>query len=248
MAILNTITQINETIESIIADIDFSTSTFSKKMSSGETNTIFANFQTVLNSLYEKARLVQDLREYAESYIENEFNAKYTELGEIVSAVEAADKDYQNKRNKNYEVLFTNNTVSSSTINDFDGTNISPALITTDGYLTIPYDEIKTLIPESTGDAQVISNSSSITEEANYSFPSPQLINYVNVSVPNCDIKSLTFIDKEDTETTMDDISNPFIDIANVAAIRLVVESNDPEEITQDEYSKLTNNGIKTIF
>ena len=248
MAILNTITQINETIESIIADIDFSTSTFSKKMSSSEANTVFANFQTVLNSLYEKARLVQDLREYSESYIENEFNNKYAELQEITAAIEAADKDYQNKRKLTHEVLFNDNSSSVLSYTDFDGTNISATILTQDGYLTLPYDTVSISTLKPSVDIDVITNSTIIKEEINYNLTSAQDLNYVEIFSPNCTVNTVTFIDKENNETIMDDISNPFIDIANTSMIKLVVESSNPEEILQEEYEKLSSAGINTIF
>lgn len=248
MAILNTITQINETIESIIADINFSTSTFSKKMSSSEANTIFANFQTVLNSLYEKARLVQDLREYSESYIENEFNNKYTELQEITAAVEAADKDYQNKRNITHKVLFNDSSSSSLSYTDFDGTNVTPAILTQDGYLTLPCDtiSISTLKPSTNTD--IITNSTIIREEIDYGLSSVQDLNYVEISNQNCIIDSLSFMDKENNEIIMNDILNPFIDMTNISMIKLVIESSNPKEISQEEYKKLSFTGVNTIF
>ena len=248
MAILNTITQINETIESIIADIDFSTLTFSKKMSSSEANLIFSKFQSVLNSLYEKARLVQDLREYSEKYIENEFYNKYTELQEIVNAVETADKDYQNKRNITHEVLFNDGSSSVSGYVDFDGTNISTAVLTQDGYLTLPYDtiSISTLRPSESID--IITNSMAIKEEVTYNLSSAQDFNYIEISNPNCIIDSIALVDKENNETIVDDIFNPFIDMTNTSMIKLIIESNNPEEISQEEYRELSSTGINTIF
>lgn len=248
MAILNTITQINETIESIIADVDFSTSTLSKKMSSSEANSIFSKFQSVLNSLYEKARLVQDLREYSEKYIENEFHNKYTELQEIVDAVETADKDYQNKRNITHEVLFNDSSSSVLSYTDFDGTSISPALMTHDGYLTLPYDaiSISTLKPQT--DTNIITNSAIIEEGIDYSLSSVQDLNYVEISNQNCTTSSAILIDKENNEIIMNDISNPFIDITNISMIKLVIESSNSEEISQEEYKKLSSAGVNTIL
>lgn len=248
MAILNTITQINETIKSIIADIDFSTSTFSKKMSSSEANSIFSKFQSVLNSLYEKARLVQDLREYSEKYIENEFYNKYTELQEIVNAVETADKDYQNKRNITHEVLFNDGSSSVSGYVDFDSTNISTAVLTQDGYLTLPYDTISISTLRPSEGIDIITNSMAIKEEVIYNLSSAQDFNYIEISNPNCIIDSIALVDKENNETIVDDIFNPFIDMTDTSMIKLIIESNNPEEISQEEYRELSSTGVNTIF
>ena len=63
------IESLNNIINSLLMKIPLSISKFSKKMSSDEFNNIMLNIQKTLDSLYEKARLIQDLRQYSEKVI-----------------------------------------------------------------------------------------------------------------------------------------------------------------------------------
>lgn len=95
MAIINTTQQINDTLNALIEDVDFSVSVFSKKMSSDEANKVFSRFNEIINHLYEKARYLQDLREYTEKYIESEYSDKYKKLKSVTEAIEKMESQYQ---------------------------------------------------------------------------------------------------------------------------------------------------------
>ena len=106
MAIINTTQQINDTLNALIEDVDFSVSVFSKKMSSDEVNKVFSRFNEIINHLYEKTRYLQDLREYTEKYIESEYSDKYKKLKSVTEAIEKIESQYQNNKQITHEIIF----------------------------------------------------------------------------------------------------------------------------------------------
>ena len=96
MSKINDITTLNTTISDLISNIDFNTTLFDNKMKSATANNVFNDFEKAINKLYEKTRLLSDLRQYTLNYITNEYNNKYSIFTSLLKTIEESSEEYQN--------------------------------------------------------------------------------------------------------------------------------------------------------
>lgn len=243
MAIINTTQQINDTLNALIEDVDFSVSIFSKKMSSDEVNKVFSRFNEIINHLYEKARYLQDLREYTERYIESEYSNKYKKLKSITEAIEKIESQYQNNKQITHEVLFDEEKNNTDIFYDFDGEPINKAFISDNNIITSGFDKIYASKLVQSNDASYISDKDGeYLCSIDFAATQNKYINYIEASSPNCNITSINTEEpgKESISINLD--TTPFINAQNTNNInvKLSVTSGVNTQKTTPEIKKST--------
>lgn len=238
MAIINTTQQINDTLNALIEDVDFSVSVFSKKMSSDEVNKVFSRFNEIINHLYEKARYLQDLREYTEKYIESEYSDKYKKLKSVTEAIEKIESQYQKNKQITHEILFDTEKNNIDIFYDFDGEPINKAFVSDSNIITSGFDKIYTCELVQSNDASYISDKDGeYLCSVDFAATQNKYINYIEASSPNCSITSINTgeADKESTSINLD--STPFIDAQNTnnVNVKLSVASGIDTQKTTSE-------------
>ena len=222
MAIINTTQQINDTLNALIEDVDFSVSVFSKKMSSDEVNKVFSRFNEIINHLYEKARYLQDLREYTEKYIESEYSDKYKKLKSVTEAIEKIESQYQNNKQITHEILFDKEKNNTDIFYDFDGEPINRAFISDNNIIISGFDKIYTCKFVQSNDASCISDKDGeYLCSIDFAATQNKYINYIEASSPNCDITSINTEEpgKESISVNLD--TTPFINAQNTNNINV---------------------------
>ena len=238
MAIINTTQQINDTLNALIEDVDFSVSVFSKKMSSDEVNKVFSRFNEIINHLYEKARYLQDLREYTEKYIESEYSDKYKKLKSVTEAIEKIESQYQNNKQITHEILSDKEKNNTDIFYDFDGEPINRAFISDNNIIISGFDKIYTCKLVQSNDASCISDKDGeYLCSIDFAATQNKYINYIEASSPNCDITSINTEEpgKESISVNLD--TTPFIDAqnANNVNVKLSVTSGIDTHKTTSE-------------
>lgn len=238
MAIINTTQQINDTLNALIEDVDFSVSVFSKKMSSDEANKVFSRFNKIMNHLYEKARYLQDLREYTEKYIESEYTNKYNELKNITETIEKIESEYQKNKQVVHEIIFNTKQNSTDIFFDFDGEPINRAtIIANNNIVTSGFDEIYSCKLIQSNDAKYISNKDGECAcSVGFAATQNKRINYIEVSSLNSDIKSINVENINKEIESLDPNSTPFIDSQDINNINIklnVVTGTNTQNTTE---------------
>lgn len=222
MAIINTTQQINDTLNALIEDVDFSVSVFSKKMSSDEVNKVFSRFNEIINHLYEKARYLQDLREYTEKYIESEYSDKYKKLKSVTEAIEKIESQYQSNKQITHEILFDKEKNNTDIFYDFDGEPINRAFISDNNIITSGFDKIYTCELVQSNDVSCISDKDGeYLCSVDFAATQNKYINYIEASSTNCDITSINTEEpgKESISVNLD--TTPFINAQNTNNINV---------------------------
>lgn len=222
MAIINTTQQINDTLNALIEDVDFSVSVFSKKMSSDEVNKVFSRFNEIINHLYEKARYLQDLREYTEKYIESEYSDKYKKLKSVTEAIEKIESQYQSNKQITHEILFDKEKNNTDIFYDFDGEPINRAFISDNNIITSGFDKIYTCELVQSNDVSCISDKDGeYLCSVDFAATQNKYINYIEASSTNCDITSINTEKpgKESISVNLD--TTPFINAQNTNNINV---------------------------
>ena len=238
MAIINTTQQINDTLNALIEDVDFSVSVFSKKMSSDEVNKVFSRFNEIINHLYEKARYLQDLREYTEKYIESEYSDKYKKLKSVTEAIEKIESQYQNNKQITHEIIFDKEENDTDIFYDFDGEPINKAFISDNNIITSGFDKIYICELVQSNDASYVSDKNGeYICSVDFATTQNKYINYIEASSPNCNITSINTGEPGKESTSMNLDSTPFIDAqnANNVNVKLSVASGIDTNKTTSE-------------
>lgn len=252
MSKINDITTLNTTINDLISSIDFNTTLFDNKMKSTEANNVFNDFEKAINKLYEKTRLLSDLRQYTLNYITNEYNNKYSIFTSLLKAIEESSEEYQNNDVIAHNIEFSDSVLKYT---DRDGSSISRTAIINKKVICPAYEQfgkeacISQVITSNSNDIYYNKNIDTgnktysvlylsetlddITkkESIKYVFDSDKVINFIDVSTFNADIESIDIISSDNTVIKNTD-NNMFVPQLIAKGIQINLVSNKFEART----------------
>ena len=239
------IESLNNIINSLLMKIPLSISKFSKKMSSDEFNNIMLNVQKTLDSLYEKARLIQDLRQYSEKVIKKEYLAKRAELDKIYKMIKESASDYENSENIAHEAFFevlcpttrifdrngeqipVAETVGMTSLLQANTMAASPDKCTVSATSNIEAYNRKVDSPNNYR-AYYVTNEpfeDGIKETVNVSFNTPCNVNFVNIEPFFCNVLKLSLIKTDNTLIDID-INDYRVESELIKGIKIEIVSN----------------------
>lgn len=264
-----------DTISDLTTQITLPSGTFSGKMDSSETNALFSGIEETLNKLYEKVRLLEDIHNFTQKYIENEFAKNQAGFNKAMAAIQQSTDLYQQTRRKQKSVSFAQGEV----VNDRNGVPIE----------TAKYINGSTIIPQNTtittaSISSVVSSSESglpyrritnpperyksfhvdeapcdapITESVTFYLSNPVDANFIDVSPFNAKIKSMKVM-KADGEkeidlgkgngTTCDELKQVSIVQVELECMKSdIVDMEIPAENSAQEADKL-DSVLTTVF
>lgn len=248
MAKITNTSELVSAIQTISTQTDIPSASIGTKMEATEINTLFNSVETAFNTLYEKLRLLEDIHDFTELYIQNEFSKAQKEINDAILKLDTASELYQDASVKAETVSFssgaviydrdgraidTANTVDNNTIiaNSVNVSEVVPASAFVQSNTTA-YRRSK--LPASNYKAFYVSETlfeSPVTETLEFTFAQPALINYVKVSAMNATIKNTAVLTRTRDESTM--YHNSILcDETMASGIRVELESAATDSIT----------------
>lgn len=243
MAIINTIQQVNDTLSALTQEVDFTVGTFSKKMSSDEANNVFLRFSAIINKLYEKARYLQDLREYTEAYIDSECHDKHQKLKAVTDSIEKTESQYQKEKQVVHDILLTSEHNYDSLL-DFDGNVIGSAYLMSGDTLTSGHNEVYSYSLTQNTDIKHVSDQNG-TFLCSVGFKTQKdmiSINYIEAVTSNCSIKSIDIETTGKDKYSLNQGTSVFIDTQAISTINVDIEmtSGQIENKNKSEINSLS--------
>lgn len=245
-------------------------STIQNEMSSSQFNTSMQNIETQLNELYEKIRLLEDIRDYCKQYVLTMIQTKEQSFKEKLKVIEDISDQFRDIESISYIVPFQ---YCTDVITDRDGTIINKMNIN-NGYLEQSYtllDTAKISNISYTTNAQCYNNSyndilddlvgrsyyilddvmyGGIIENCTIMFDKNYDCNLFNLSISNTQIKNIKLITNKDNEISIK--ANDATVINTIKGLKFDLVSKDYqiksiEELNKsiDAYSKLSSNNYK---
>ena len=220
MSNISNIITLNTTINDLVTSVNFSTTLFDNKMKSITANNVFNDIEEAINKLYEKTRLLSDLRHYTLDYITNEYNNKYNTFISLLKTIEESSEEY-----KNNDVIAHNIEFSDSILKytDRDGSPADRVSIINKNTICPAHEQIgkeASISQIVTSDSNDIYYNKNIdtenktysvlylsetlnnitkTESIKYVFDTDRTINFIDVSPFNADIESIDIISSDNT-------------------------------------------------
>lgn len=209
---ISDINTLNDTIEHLVKDVNCQFPAFSNKMDSETANKIFNQMVETLNALYEKTRLVEDLRLFAKQYIQNEFKKKEANFKQAAQLIVEAGEDYENSTKICHEIGFTQKTMQ---LTDRDGMGIPYADCTLADTILMANENLQSPQVESINTTSNelayrrinntcenyrsfyvlhIPNADGIIEDIQIIFRKPMTINYVDLQIFGCNLDNISLI------------------------------------------------------
>lgn len=257
-------TELNETLTTLSRKTDYAFGAFSSKMSSDEINTIFKKIEASLDDLYIKTRLLEDLRVFAEGYVQNEFKKKSINLKTAIKTIQKAADDYENTNQIAQSIPFNS---SSEIIVDRDGTSIRPADVMGGNTILMAGETLKNIsMPNVVVDSPILAYRrisspaenyrsfyvlenpapNGVTEKLQILFSKIETINYLDLSVFKSSIQK-GYLIRSDNELIELDLSIHSFEPQKVKGIQIELSSNIFDMVTinvsglTDSYNALKN-------
>lgn len=217
---INTAADLNSALQYVTTDIEIDTTRFSNEMDSLVFNTIFLDIERQINILYQKTRLLEDIRDYTDLFVTRVVEEKRTAIVENLNAIEMIYDDFTNK-DSIAEVVTIN---PKYIVQDRDGTPLDQFDII-NGMLVMPG---KTLSSETVVDiigldetsseiapfaevnsdrlyCQIYENdepaSSEITASYDILLTGKTKCNFLNFAPVGCDVTAVTLVDASGNKT-----------------------------------------------
>lgn len=130
---INTSQDFESALSYVSADIDYTSAKISGDMNSAAFNRVFLDIEEKINILYEKIRLLEDIRDYTKLFVVRAIQERRTKIMENLRVIETLTDETKNKGSITY-VIVPN---EGETVYDRDGTVISQ-FESTDGTLVFP--------------------------------------------------------------------------------------------------------------
>lgn len=124
--------QLQSVIDYCKQDLDYSNMRFSNEMKSAVANFIFTDIENNINELYQKIRLLEDVKNYTKEFVVRSVQEKRTQLIEMLKTIEMLSDKVSNNKNT---VLFV--THSDDTLYDRNGEEL-PLLEVKDDVYVMP--------------------------------------------------------------------------------------------------------------
>jgi hypothetical protein len=207
---IKTATDFNTTIEMLTEEKDPLTTSFDEKMDSDTYNTIFSDIETELDALYEKLRMLEDVKSYCREFVIKEIQDKKDQFTNKLKVIEDTSDKFQDTSCVTYMVPLES---KEDIVRDRNGDSIA-VMSVTNGRLEAPGTEgqaavIDTLKRTSTfacynSSAKELTQDNpgrsyykmdepaenGVTEDYVITFQKPINCNYINVSQVNCQIEN----------------------------------------------------------
>jgi len=207
------------------------------------------NIEDALNILYEKTRVLEELRDYTKSYVQQQIKEKRNRIADRLKVIERAADEYQNKDYTAYNVPFDSNL---EVVKDRDG-SILPQMINSVGRLEVGSGTLYTVPFQSatTGALQVEAElrdetfanllqgkparcvyeavkpvHNGIEKEATIMFKEPAHINYVAIKTANCSIKEAYLILQNGSQVPID-TSESYVAETTATGLKIIMKSSD---------------------
>lgn len=226
---------------------DVITIAFSDTMDSASANTTWQQIEAELNALYEKTRLLEDIRDYAKAYITQQITEKRNKIADRLKVIESAADDFADKSHITHSVPFYGN---SQIVYDRDGSAVTPmddvngklevggttlynAAIqnVTTGSLQVEaelrdenFDNLKNHKPARCVYCVFYPVSGGIDKEITLMLRQNTHLNFISAKPANCTLKSITLILPNGTEKEIDPGVSSIDDI-EVQAVRITMHA-----------------------
>ena len=252
MKIANT-AELRDIIERLTTQIETPSTAISTKMDATEINNFFESIETAFNTLYEKLRLLQDVHDFTQEYVQSVFAKTEKELKEVNVESDTADQEYRNGKTKACVAVF-NNPVS---VRDRDGSALYQAEVI--GSTVIPGNAIvgkdapanasvfsteicyrRSSMPADTYKSfYVLENASDQLpkEKITFFLSSPQECNYIDVSAFNSDIEEINLIcsNGDIVNIPVGDMTFP---IQEITAIEITLKADKRDKVAMEVSAK----------
>lgn len=220
MSNISNIITLNTTINDLVTSVNFSTTLFDNKMKSTTANNVFNDFEKAINKLYEKTRLLNDLRHYALDYITTEYNNKYNTFMSLLKTIEESSEEYQNNDVIAHNIEFSDSILKYT---DRDGSPADRVSIINKNTICPAHEQVgkeASISQIVTSDSNDIYYNKNIdtenktysvlylsetldnitkTESIKYVFDTDRTINFIDISPFNAYIESIDIISSDNT-------------------------------------------------
>lgn len=220
MSNISNIIALNTTVNDLMTSVNFSTTLFDNKMKSTTANNVFNDFEKAINKLYEKTRLLNDLRHYTLDYITTEYNNKYNTFMSLLKTIEESSEEYQNNDVIAHNIEFSDSILKYT---DRDGSPADRVSIINKNTICPAHEQVgkeASISQIVTSDSNDIYYNKNIdtgnktysvlylsetldnitkTESIKYVFDTDRTINFIDVSPFNADIESIDIISSDNT-------------------------------------------------
>lgn len=225
----------------------------SERMNASEMNATEQDIYNLLNILYTRVRILEDIKDYMRTHILSEIANKKKDFQKVISEIEKNTDTYTTDKKKGVVIPYT---WSHDTVTDRDGTELSPLIyndtrIYPQGYtayhtnistinhnsMDIPFDLKKN---EQSGyyEVRYLKDKPDVVDDAvTILFKEPRVINYVECHVYNADV-SASYL--TETNDTIDIPLNQYIEPITAYGLTLELVSDVYEEISQNVDKKET--------
>ena len=229
-------------IKTLTQEIDLPTSTFQEKMNAGDINTLFNSIEECFNKLYEKLRLLEDLHDFTERYIQQELERNKKDLDDAILKLDTVADEYTNTRSKAATASFQSGIV----VTDRDGTAIDTAdmidgntavansVILSKAYIaqvstvstdtayrriSMPAENYKSFYVETSPRGR------KITENIDFLFSQPTKVNFVRLSAFNSEIEKILLIKDSQEEFDTNSTKTGACQTVVARGVRIVLKS-----------------------
>lgn len=267
---LKTSEDLNTAIEFVTTENVTYPSLIEDRLSSVQFNNSMQNIESQLNELYEKTRLLEDIRDYCKQYILSIIQMKEQDFKEKLKIIEDVADQFRDKDSISYTVPFQ---YCSDIITDRDGTMINKMNII-NGSLGQSYTLIDTAKISNisyTTNAQCYNNNyndilnglsgrsyyildnpiyGGVVENCTVMFDKNYDCNLFNIEVSNTQIKNIKLITDKDTEIPINENDTTVINTIKGLKFDLVSKDYQIKNIeeannTTDSSAKLSSNNYK---
>lgn len=219
----------------------------SERMNASEMNATEQDIYDLLNILYTRIRILEDIKDYMRTHILSEIANKKKDFQKVISEIEKNTDTYTTDKKRGVVVPYT---WSHDTVTDRDGTELSPlvyddARIYSQGYtayrtdistighnsMDIPFDLKKS---EQGGYYEVRylkDKPDMIDDIVTILFKEPKVINYVECHIYNANV-SASYL--TETNDTVDIPLNQYIEPVTAYGLTLELVSDVYEEVSQN--------------
>ena len=217
-------TDFNDTLDELIEEPELLSLEFGSKITAAQYNEIFNSIEAELTKLYERMRLLEDVKDYCREYILKEIQDKKETFQKRLKTIEHAADSFQESGCVAYAVNL-NSPVTE--IFDRNGDSIQPMFLgegnlcnfdkaTSTAVISNVMREGDCACYNSTSDNLTDNKScrslylleefepDGVREDYEISFATPTLCNYIDVDVVNCDIENLSAVLEDDTILEID--------------------------------------------
>lgn len=257
-------------LSSLQETLTLSPKDLSERMNASEINSINQDIFNALNTLYERIRTLEDIKDYMRTTILSTIQERKKKINEILISIEKNNDIYTSDKKQAVSVPYT---WSNETAKDRDGSSLAPLVHDTDSRLypqgNVAYlADISCINHECSDTPFTITKSESdgyyhvrylktkpdfINDTITILFKEPKEINYIECSVFNADY-SVNYLTKNNESVSVQD--NQYIEPVTMYGLTIeligdhyntVTQNIDKEKQAQDSFSKFSSQTSESL-